>query len=301
VRRRFFVIHNPTAGLRRRRRLEKIIGILRARGCHVDVQLTQSEPDDRALVETAVRAGRFDAVVAAGGDGTVRSAAAALAGSGVPLGLIPIGTGNVLAHEIGLRLEAEAIADCLLQGRVALVPTARANGELFLLMAGVGFDGRVIGRLDIALRRRIGKLAYVWPVIRALLAGPDRLRVCIDGEDHAAGWVVASAVRHYAGAFVIAPTARLDEPRLEVVLFGCKGRWSMLAQLIAIGLGRIADCSDVQHLPATAIEITSESAVPVQIDGDPCGTTPISIRAGGPALHLIIPPSAAGCQRGASS
>jgi diacylglycerol kinase (ATP) len=291
VRRRFFVIHNPSAGLRRRSRFERVISILCARGCHVSVRVTHSEDDNRPLVEAAMRAGEFDAVVAAGGDGTVRSVASSLVGSEMPLGLIPIGTGNVLAHEIGLQLEADAIADCLLEGRIALVPTAHANGEPFLLMAGVGFDGRVIGRLDVELRQRLGKLAYVWPVIRALLEGPESLRVCIDGDDNAASWVVASAVRHYAGAFVIAPAARLDEPRLEVVLFGCKGRWSMLAQLIAIGLGRIGNCSDIRHLPGTAIEITSDGAVPVQIDGEPRGTTPISIRAGGPALHLITPPS----------
>jgi diacylglycerol kinase (ATP) len=291
VRRRFFVLHNPTAGFRLRRRLEQVIRLLRERGSLVDVRHTNHETENGPLVEAAIHDGGFDAVVAAGGDGTIRSAASPLLGSEMPLGLIPIGTGNVLAHEIGLRPDAEAIADCLLQGRVVSVPTAFANGRPFLLMVGIGFDGRVINRLDVALRRRIGKLAFVWPVIRSLLAGPDSLRVHIDGSQVAAGWVVLTAVRHYAGAFVIAPAARLEEPGLQVVLFNCKSRLSMLAHLFALGLGRIDRQRDVQHISATTVEIGSAAAVPAQIDGDPCGMTPVLVTASGPSLQLIVPPS----------
>lgn len=158
-------------------------------------------------------------------------------------------------------------------------------------MAGIGFDGRVISWLDVALRRRIGKFAYIWPVIRSLLAGPDSLQVRIDGKQVQAGWLVATAVRHYAGTFFIAPAARLNEPRLQVVLFKCKSQLSVLAQLIALGLGRVALRTDVQQMSATTVEIRSEAAVPVQIDGDPCGTTPISLVAGGPPLQLIVPPN----------
>ena len=296
MRRRFFVLHNPTAGFRRRHRLEKVLSLLRQRGCQIDVRHTKREAENAMLVEAAIQHGDFDAVVAAGGDGTIRSAASSLLGSEMPLGLIPIGTGNVLAHEIGLRLDAEAVADCLLRGRLATVPTAFANGRPFLLMAGIGFDGRVISRLDAELRRRMGKFAYIWPVIRSLLTGPDSLRVRVDGKQLTAGWVVATAVRHHAGAFTIAPAARLEDYRLQVVLFSCKARLPLLAQLFALGLGRLALRTDVQHLAATTVEIDSEDAVPVQIDGDPCGTTPISLRAGGPPFQLIVPPSPEICQ-----
>jgi diacylglycerol kinase (ATP) len=291
VRRRFLVIHNPTAGRRCRRRLQQVLDGLRAGGRTVIVHHTGSFSDNRALIEGAIRTGGFDAVVAAGGDGTIRGAASALLGTGMPLGIIPIGTGNVMAHEIGLPLCADAITECLLKGRVASVPAACANGQPFLLMAGVGFDCRVIGLLDSDLKRRIGKLAYVWPVIRALLAGPDAVRVSVDGAEHSASWVVAAAARHYAGAFVLAPAARLDEPSLQVVLFKARGRWSMVRQLTDAALGRIAHRSDILHLPAISVEITSERPVPVQLDGEAFGATPVRILAGEATLQLIVPPA----------
>lgn len=245
--------------------------------------------DNRRLATRALEEGEFDAVVAAGGDGTILGAASALLGSRLPLGIIPIGTGNVLAHEIGLALDATAVANCLTGGRIAEVPMSCANGQPFLLMAGAGFDGRVIAHLDWRLRRRLGKLAYVWPVVRALASGPDQLRIRVDGAEHSASWAVATAVRHYAGAFVLAPEARLEEPALHVVLFKSQGRISMIGQLIIAALGLAGWRRDIVLASVRDVEIEADRPVPVQIDGEPFGSTPVSISAGGQSLHLIVP------------
>ncbi len=287
--RRFLIVYNPLAGSSKRQKLANVVRRLRVQGCTVELRSTGSPDECQRLIRSIAAQGDYDAVVAAGGDGTVRTAAAALAGTDMPLGIIPIGTGNVMAHEIGLKMHSRAIADCLIKGDVAQLSTAYANGEPFYLMVGAGFDGRVIGWLDAAFKRRVGKLAYTWPVIRGVLAGPDVLKVRIDDREHEAGWAVATMGRRYAGSFVLAPNAQLDGNNIQTVLFHAPNRLSMVSQLVEVAAGRIEKRGDIEHVAGDTIEITSSRPVPVQIDGEPFGSTPVHIKTGGPVLNLIAP------------
>lgn len=291
MRRRFLVIHNPEAGRHHPGRLKAVIELLQARGCEVDLRAAESDEANRKTARAAVSEGGYEAVVAAGGDGTIRATASALIDTGMPLGIIPIGTGNVMAHEIGLRLDASAVAHCLIEGRTAPVQTGRANGQPFVLMVGAGFDGRVANWLDIPYKRRVGRIAYAWPMLRALAKGPDRLTVTVDGVAHEAAWTVATLRRRYAGRFLLAPQAQLHDQAVHAVLFKARGRMSLLTQLMEVAAGRIEQRPDVEHLSGARIEIRSDEPVPVQIDGEPFGFTPVEIVTAGPALHLILPPS----------
>ena len=292
VPRRFLIVHNPVAGLPGERRLTQVMDHLRRLGCELELCRPGSRADNQRIVSTAVAGGTCDAVIVAGGDGTVRAAASALLGTGVPLGIIPVGTGNVMAHEIGLALDANTIATCLADGAIAEVAAAYANQQPFFLMAGAGFDGRVIGRLDLLFKRRVGKLAYAWPMTRGLISGPDRLCVMVDGREHRAAWCVATLRRRYAGSFLLAPVAQLNDTRLHVVLFRPANRLALISQLLDVAAGRIMQRRDIEHITGTSIEITSDEPVPVQIDGEPFSTTPLSIKAAGAVLRLIVPRTA---------
>ena len=291
--RRFAVICNPLAGSGpARRRLAGVLDRLRADGSELVVRQGEGPAGNQSLALAALADGNFDAVIVAGGDGTIRATAPALVGTPMPLGIIPVGTGNVLAHEIGLKLEPEEIAKCLLYGHTVSISTARANGELFLLMAGAGFDGRVIGALDLAFKQRVGKLAYVWPVARALLAAPDRLIVNIDGVEHRAAWAVVTLRARYAGAFVISHHAYLGGSGFRVVLFRPGSRVGLARQLLALASGAAGPYPAIDDLPGRHVEITTDRPVPAQIDGEAAGTTPLRIESGGPMLRLIAPTSA---------
>ncbi|NJO33659.1 MAG: hypothetical protein HC869_11475 [Rhodospirillales bacterium] len=148
MRRRFFVIDNTTSGYGGRGLAARVLGLLRASGARVDSCGDAGKDAVRARAVEAVRNGTYDAVVAVGGDGTIRHVASTVAGTDVPLGIIPLGTGNVLAHEIGLGREPKALAAALLSGPAVSIVAPVANGEIFLLMAGAGFDGRVIQALN---------------------------------------------------------------------------------------------------------------------------------------------------------
>jgi diacylglycerol kinase family enzyme len=125
--------------------------------------------------------------------------------------------------------------------------------------------------------------------VRALSAAPDRLAVRIDGIEHTATWAIATLRRHYAGSFVISPDARLDDTGIHIVLFSAPSRRALAAQILAVATGRVGHHPGVTDVVGTTIEIATQAPVPIQIDGEPFGTTPCRITARGPALRLLVP------------
>lgn len=293
MRRRFFLTANPGAGLTGSPRVDEVVRLLERAGACLDRIQPRDIREARQAVREAIACQRYDAVVAAGGDGTIRQVAAALLGSETPLGIIPVGTGNVLAHEIGLALNPEAIAQMLLHGTPTQVSCARANGEPFLLMAGAGFDGRVIAALDHRFKSYVGKAAYAGPVLGALVRPMDRLAVTVDGHRHEASWAVVANARHYGGRFVMAPRTGIQERGLQAILFKAKNRAVLIGQLMALGTGKLdartVSHGDVEMLPCVHASIASPHPVPTQVDGDAFGTTPLEVVAGADALRLILP------------
>lgn len=260
------------------------------------VTLITAAQEAEALADTIARvqSGNLDAVIAAGGDGTARLAAKAVAGTSVALGFIPLGTGNVLAHEIGLPGTAPELMQMFLHGAATPIETATANGELFLLMAGIGFDGRIIASLNQRWKQQAGKLAYVPPVLGVLRAGADRLIVDADGVRHEASWVVIANACCYGGAFRMAPRTHIRRPGLQAVLFHSPLRLRRVAQVLALARGQLEAMAarprgDVEMLSVDRVTITSATPVPAQIDGDPFGTTPVTIERRGPIVSLIVP------------
>ncbi len=289
-RRRFLLIDNPTSGYGSRRLVAGVLAALEARGCVVERPADGRLERARVATMRTVDGRAFDAVIAAGGDGTIRLAAAALRGSDMALGIVPLGTGNVLAHEVGLPRTPEGLADLLLHGAARPIAVGMANGEPFLLMAGVGFDGHVIGALDQALKRRVGKVAYGVPVMGALARSATRLAVEIDGIAYAADWAVIANARCYGGAFVLAERAGLEQPGLVAVLIETANRRELVATLLALARGQLATRSNVRMVPCARATIRADRPVPVQIDGDAFATTPVDITHGGGQVHLILPP-----------
>jgi diacylglycerol kinase (ATP) len=293
MRLRFYLIANPGAGLTGSPLLAAVISCLQRAGARVTSVRASSPEIARQEVARAAASGDYDAIVAAGGDGTVRQAAISLLDSLVPLGIVPAGTGNVLAHEIGLPQKASVICDTLLNGPTISAACARANGEPFLLMAGAGFDGRVIATLDHRFKSYLGKAAYAGPMVRALVRPMDALTVAVDGNKHDASWVVIANARHYGGRFVMAPRTGIQERSLQAILFKAKNRAVLLGQLMSLAAGtldsRCDSHGDVEMLRCSKVTVTSRSPVPSQIDGDVFGETPLEIDEGVSHLRLIVP------------
>jgi diacylglycerol kinase family enzyme len=293
MRRRFFLVVNTGAGLSRPWLVDEVTAALERSGASVARETLGDFHEIRRLVGAAARSLRYDVVVAAGGDGTIRAAAAGISGTDVPLAIIPCGTANVLAQEIGLKATPKLVCHMLRNGPQLPVSYGRANGEPFLLMAGAGFDARVVGGLNHTLKGRIGKAAYTGPVLGALLQPLDTLSVTIDKRSYDASWVVIANARHYAGRLVLAPRTGIHQRGLEAVLFTARSRAVLLAQLLSLLRGRLharaGSHGDVAMFQCSHVKISAPGPVPVQIDGDPFGVTPLEAQAGTDAIHLIVP------------
>jgi diacylglycerol kinase (ATP) len=293
MRHRFFLVENPGAGVAGSPLVEDVVRLLAKSDASVTRARSADMPAARLAVRKAAASGSYDAILAAGGDGTIRNAAAALIATDMPLGIIPVGTGNVLAHEIGLARTSAAIARMLLEGPVARVACAQANGEPFLLMVGAGFDARVVGALDQRLKSRLGKVAYAGPLLGAIMRPADTLKVTVDGRRHVATWAVIANARHYGGRFVLAPRTGILERGLEAILFKTRSRAVLLGHLMSLAAGqfepRAGHGGDVEMLPCSRVTVAARHPVPVQIDGDAVGTTPIEVDAGTSEVCLIVP------------
>jgi diacylglycerol kinase (ATP) len=286
--RRLLVIFNPVSGRggRAERRLPRVVAELEAHGCVVVVRRTERPGDAERLAREAEP--DFDLLVAAGGDGTINEVVNGLAAAPRPFAVIPLGTANVLAYEVGLPRSPRGLAALIAEGRPQPVWPACAGGRLFLMMLGIGFDADVLRRVDWRLKRRFGKGAFLWPILAAWLFGrPQQFTVCLGGEELRVAAAIVAKGRRYAGPFVLAPAARLAVPLLHLVALRHPGRAGMLAVLAALPLGLVHRVPGVAIRPAHALSLAGDG--PIEVDGEIRGALPIAVELAAEPLLLVQP------------
>lgn len=290
LRQHIHIILNPVAGARKRGLLLKVMVKLEAAGADITLEETKAPGHATGLAREAATMAKADVIVAAGGDGTINEVARGLLGQGVPLGIIPLGTANVLAIEIGLKLNADAIARALLSGPAQLVGTGLVDGRLFLLMVGVGFDGAIVHAINPRLKRLCGKCAFVWAGLSLWLKGPARnIRLIVDGRDRRGVWAIVTNAKHFAGPYILAPEADITQPGLLLFLFPGWSRFDFARYLLALWFGVVGRLRDVEVVPARHIEFVAPEGLPIQVDGDARGVLPQRIEQGRQMLRLVIP------------
>ncbi len=286
------VIYNPTAGRRRVSRLWRVLDVLVAHGVRLEVVETCHAGHAGSLAREAAQRG-VGLVVAAGGDGTIAEVASGLEGSDARLGIIPLGTANVLAHELSLPSNSTGLAAVLANGcTVPLWPgiaRGRSGSRLFVQMLGIGFDAHVVHRISRPVKRALGKGAYVLQTLRELPRydfAPVRLRV--DGEAATAGSVIIAKGSLYGGPYLLAPQARTDAPGFSVMLFEHAGIAAALLAGAALPLNLLGRMPGLVHRRASEIVLVDEAGRPAQADGDPAGTTPLHVSDARAPLRLMV-------------
>jgi diacylglycerol kinase family enzyme len=280
---------------------------MRAEGWTVDVVETAAAGDARRIAR-GCNATQYAVIAVAGGDGTINEVVNGLASRGEdapPVAIIPLGTANVLAHELGLGFSAAAIFATIVAGRAVSVwpgeasmaePDGASPARQFSLMAGAGFDAHVVAGVSVGLKLRWGKLAYLWrSLVEVLRYRPVRYAVEIDGQHHEAASAIVVRGRLYAGPYVVAPLAALTEPKLHVCLFERWGRWQPLRFGAALVLGRLPRAAGYRVVEGHEVRISVQHDCgesrrqPVQIDGDDALTLPVSISVAADAVRLLRP------------
>ena len=286
------IIFNPTAGRRRAHALWQVLDVMSANGMRMELAETNRAGHAKELARDAAASG-VRLIVAAGGDGTIAEVANGLAGSGARLGIIPLGTANVLAHELGLPFSPRAVAAALAFGRTCMLWPGIANGpgmtRLFVQMLGVGLDAQVVHAISPPMKRLLGKGAYVAQTMREMgRYRYPKLRLRLDGEEMEAASVIVSKGRLYAGRFMLAPHANACAPGFNVALFERYGTAAALMYGAALPLNMLPHMPGLRIRPAMVVEVLGNDAVPAQADGDPAGATPVRVHSADAPIEVVV-------------
>jgi YegS/Rv2252/BmrU family lipid kinase len=293
------LIYNPTAGQKdRRAAMHALIDRMRGEGIELANAPTHGPGHATRIVEEFLKE-EPSVVAVCGGDGTISEAAAALLGTTVPLVILPGGTSNVLAVELGIPFDLDRAIRLIVEGEAKTVRAGIANGRPFLLMAGVGLDARVMGKMSLFLKRWLGRAGiFVTAVVEYLRYEFPRLDVEIDGVHHPATFAVVANSRHYAGDWIAAPEASAESDTLEVVLFDSRRRLDLFRLFRGMQGKRAGHLSSGIAKIVRGREVTIRSlesyAVEVQVDGDCVLETPVSCRVSQRTLQVRAPKSSAG-------
>ncbi|HEY1435460.1 MAG TPA: diacylglycerol kinase family protein [Thermoanaerobaculia bacterium] len=290
---RGILIYNPTAGQRDLRAgMSALIDRQRAKGLELVNAPTSGPGDATAIVKSFLTRG-LDVVAVCGGDGTISEAASGLEGSTVPLAVLPGGTSNVLAIELGIPTNLEQAEALLQAGTQRALRLAHADGRPFLLWAGAGLDARVMGNMRVPWKRLLGRLGILPTALDEFLRYEfPRLEVTIDGAVHAATYAVACRARHYAGKWIIAPEAKIDADHFDVLLFAHNSRRKLaqLFQQMAGGRAGHLEGGLARIVRGREVAIRSlDGPVEIQVDGDCVLRTPVACRVGAETVYVLVP------------
>ena len=296
---RTLIIVNPFAGqddpARLRRRLG---GAFAAREAAFDLVTTQYAGHAAELAREAAALG-YRAVAACGGDGTLAEAATGLAGTTTPLAIIPRGTGNQVALNLGIPNNLEQAIDIAVSGRAEAIDLGRIDGRFFTLVAGAGIDAAVMQTATRELKERWGFGAYIYAAVKeALTATPRRFHLVTDGraiDIDAVSVMVANVgelfTRWLPLRFPLAPQPvhAWHDGLLDVVIIAPRKPPDLAAILWQAAQRKFSENERLIHFQTTDISIEADPPIAVQVDGDPAGMTPVRMSAVRDAMRIIVP------------
>lgn len=286
---RLQLIANPVAGRGAVALIHQARQRLLNSGHDVELFLT-SGPGDAENFAMLAASGGFDRIVVAGGDGTINEVVNGMTVDSPPLAILPLGTTNVLALEIGIPRRLEEQCDLAVYGKPTLVHLGRADQRRFVLMAGVGFDAAVVHGVNLRLKRVLGKGAYLLSTCRCWLRPTNKFVQIIDGngQTHQGFGAIISNARFYGGRFTLTPGASLFADTLEVCLILRPGRLALLRAGLALLTGRPLPQPWGRHFRSRRLEVSGDG-VPVQIDGDDAGALPRIFSVNPFPVRLMLP------------
>ena len=281
------VILNPAArsekAKRWRARVESV-----ARGCVICATSRAGEAE--VLARHAAEEG-FEKIVAAGGDGTINEVVNGLAGSNAALGLLPIGTMNVFATELGLPAHDLKLCWNIIQGEnTRLVDLPSANGKYFVQLAGVGLDAQVVKETSLTLKRNFGPLSYL--ISAAQIAARQPPRLFLESENcsiEEGSFVLVGNGRLYGGPFPFFKHAIIDDGLFDVIAFKQLGYLEIIKYLQDVVFSSEIRVPEIEYFQTRRLRVTSDSEVPVELDGELVGSCPVEFQVQERTLRVLAP------------
>lgn len=295
--RRAILISNPKTGrygARRPAQLGTLCDYLRAHDVVVEQVSTKGPGDATQIAARAAKDG-FNEVIVSGGDGTINEVLQGMIGTAARLAILPRGTGNVLARELKLPLNAREAMAVIARGRPrrlhlgCAIDDTTGSRRYFFLMAGIGLDAEVVKRVHPGLKRRIGKAAFWYSGLQHLADWePVPFKIEIDGETHSATFASIGKAARYGGDLCVTPRARIDLPEFEICLVNSRSRLRYLALLSqAMRGGMQTNRPGIRFLHATRAQAVGNTAV--QVDGELIGKLPMTFEIAAQSIEVIVP------------
>lgn len=293
--RRAALIYNPRSGRQRHEQvLDGIVSRLSGGGFAIELSPTAHAGQATDLARGFAEAGAVEAVFAFGGDGTAREVAAGLLGTPVALGVLPGGTANLLAMALGLPRDPVRAAAALARAETRSFDVGLAGAHPFLMMISAGLDATVLAALDVELKWRFGEAAILWQGLREWWRySYPNIEVLADGERLCATFAAVANIPFYAGSFRLAPGARPDDHRLELVLFRGRGRRATLGFVLDLMRSAHARRRDVEIRKVDEVVLGGPEGTAAQVDGDLCEERlPVRVRLAEERLRVLFPQTA---------
>jgi YegS/Rv2252/BmrU family lipid kinase len=293
---RICVIFNPAAKGDKARRFRRHLDEI---GAQCGLKLTSAPGDARRLAAEAVTE-KYEVVVAAGGDGTVNEVLNGIADEPegflrVTLGVLPLGTVNVFARELGLPQKLESAWEVIRSGKQRRIdlPSVEYGGEqsrqkrYFVQLGGAGLDARAIELVNWELKRRTGPLAYVWAGLHAMLDKPPEITADGGARQVTGGLVLIGNGRLYGGSYRIFPKAELQDGLLDVCVFPRVNWWTLTRCGPPLLINGKLPSGVVESFQAERLTLSSKMAVPLEVDGELIGHLPATFRVEQGRLRVV--------------
>ncbi len=292
------IIFNPTA---RGEKAKRLVRELKGPQSDCALKPTLAAGDARRLGAEAVREG-YDTIVAVGGDGTINEVLNGIADepegfARVRLAVVPVGTVNVFARELGIPLSFRGAWRVVRSGHETLIDVPQIQFETphgrqrraFAQMAGCGLDAQAVALLDWELKKKIGQFAYVFSALRALREKAPPVMVCADGRRVSAQLVLIGNGRFYGGSIPIFRQADLKDGLLDVCVFPKVNWFVLMRYACAFVAPKLLQQRAEQHFQAATLRIESSHPAPIQLDGEHVGSAPAEFVVQRAALRVLVP------------
>ena len=282
------VILNPAAKSDRARALKEKIKALSPR---IVVRMTSAAGDARVMARKALEEG-FGTIVAAGGDGTVNEIAGGIAGSDVRFGILPVGTMNVFASELGIpQNNLPAAWRVIENGLLRELDLPMANCTPFVQLAGIGLDAEVVRLTTPESKKSLGPVSYLLTLAQVAAVSPPTVVIDpVDSRRREGSFVLVGNGRLYGGPFVLFKNARPDDGLLDVLVFKNQSHWDVVRYFQAIAFGNHPDLPDVESFQTKSMNVHSSASVPVELDGELADALPCKFGFFPEKFFVIAPP-----------
>lgn len=283
------IIFNPKAGSSKLAKLNKIIAELNKNNT---VSLFETTAAGDATNIARAESAHFDIVAAAGGDGTINEVVNGI-DPNTPLAIIPMGTANIVAIEAGISNNSKAICEAINQGKTKKAYVSTINNKKFILMAGIGYDAKVVNNINPKLKKIFGKLIFALEGLKQFFKLKEfNITITSHNQTHNANWVLITNAKYYAGPHSITKRTNIFNEDLVCYLFQDLTKLSFLYNLfLIIFFGDLSKSKKIRTIYSSSFDISSQHTTPIQCDGELFGYLPATVQTNKEFINLIIPPN----------